>query len=142
MVGINDRNKVKLPSNIISVHKTNCVEELAKLYTAADVFVNPTREEVLGLTNIEANACGTPVVMFNTGGSPECINNDVGKVIEVDDIEGLESYIRYIATNDYFSAKKCQEHAKRFEMQKKYKEYVFLYHKVLENENNEKDNIV
>ena len=57
----------QLPKNIIGIARTNNFKELAEIYTTANVFFNPILEEVLGLTNIEAQACGTPVITFNTG---------------------------------------------------------------------------
>lgn len=64
LVIVGSDNKVDeiLPSNVISIHKTQDQKQLAEIYTAADVFVNPTREEVLGMVNVESLACGTPVV--------------------------------------------------------------------------------
>ena len=86
LVGTDEAVDKLLPPQIISIHRTQDQAELAEIYTAADVFVNPTREEVLGLTNIEANACGTPVVTFRTGGSPECIDGTSGLVVEQEDV--------------------------------------------------------
>lgn len=71
LVGLSKEQIEKLPKNIIGIERTNNVEELAELYTAADVFVNPTLEDNYPTTNLEAIACGTPVVTFDTGGSPE-----------------------------------------------------------------------
>ena len=85
LVGTDADTAKNLPDRIITIQRTNNINELAEIYSAADVFVNPTREEVLGLVNIEALACGTPVVTFDAGGSPECIDDTCGKVIEIDD---------------------------------------------------------
>ena len=70
LVGTDSSIDKQLPSGIVSIHRTQNQKELAEVYSAADVFFNPTREEVLGLVNLESLACGTPVVTFNTGGSP------------------------------------------------------------------------
>lgn len=131
LVGTDDKVDKLLPPNIISIHKTNNSKELAELYTAADLFVNPTREEVLGLVNIEANACGTPVLMFRTGGSPECINTETGLVVEVDDVNSMEKHIRSLAESNYFHAEQCVQQAKKFDMNDKYREYVSLYRKMI-----------
>lgn len=50
-------------------------EELAKLYSSADLFIAPSREDNLPNTCIESIACGTPVVAFNIGGIPDIIQH-------------------------------------------------------------------
>ncbi len=135
LVGTNDELDGILPSNIISIHKTSSVIELARIYTAADLFVNPTREEALGLVNIEANACGTPVLMFRTGGSPECISEKTGVIVDVDDIDGMEQCIRKLAKHNYFKAEDCIEQARGFDMMNKYSEYISLYRKMAKMKN-------
>lgn len=127
LVGTDDNVDKKLPENIISIHRTENQAELAEIYTAADIFANPTREEVLGLVNIEALACGTPVVTFNSGGSPECIDENCGKVVDCDDIETFEREIKNICENKIFSRENCISRAKQFDMNDKFKEYVDLY---------------
>lgn len=127
LVGTDDTVDKQLPDNIISIHRTNNQSELAEIYTAADVFVNPTREEVLGMVNIEANACGTPVVTFNTGGSPECIDNTSGSVVEKDDIDAMESEIIRICDTKPYSSKACVERAKKFDKNARFQEYIDLY---------------
>lgn len=71
LVGLNKDQVEKLPSNIIGIERTNSAQELAELYSAANVFVNPTLEDNYPTTNIEAIACGVPVITYETGGSPE-----------------------------------------------------------------------
>lgn len=71
LVGLSKEQIEKIPSNIIGIERTNSPRELAELYTAADVFVNPTLEDNYPTTNIEAIACGTPVITYETGGSTE-----------------------------------------------------------------------
>ena len=96
LVGTDNSVDKNLPENIISINRTQSQKELAEIYTAADLFVNPTREEVLGLVNVEALACGTPVVTFKTGGSPECIDDTCGCVVDCDDVDSMENEIRRI----------------------------------------------
>lgn len=69
LVGTNEKVDKQLPDNVISIHRTQNLKELASIYTAADVLVNQTREEVLGLINVEAQACGKLIIAFRTGGS-------------------------------------------------------------------------
>lgn len=127
VVGTNDEVDRKLPSNIISIHRTSNQKELAEIYTAADLFVNPTREEVLGLVNVESLACGTPVITFNTGGSPECIDEKSGCVIDVDDVDTLEREIVRICNNHIFQSEDCLKRAKLFNSTIKYADYTSLY---------------
>lgn len=115
LVGTDDTIDKQLPKNIISIHRTQNQTELAEIYTAADLFVNPTREEVLGMVNIEANACGTPVLTFRTGGSPECINEQSGSVVDCDDIAALESEVKRICEISPFNKEDCIESAKGFD---------------------------
>lgn len=127
LVGTNDSVDKQLPDNIISIHRTQNQKELADIYTATDLFVNPTREEVLGLVNIEALACGTPVITFDSGGSPECIDETCGSVVECDDINTMESEIIRIAEKKPFTTYKCLQRAKRFDQNERYEEYIKLY---------------
>lgn len=117
----------KLQSNIISIHRTENQIQLAEIYTAADLFVNPTKDEVLGMVNIEANACGTPVVTYASGGSPECIDEKSGIVVACNDIDILEKTIAQICDTHPFSKEDCIACASRFDMHKKDLEYIDLY---------------
>ncbi|MCR5021829.1 glycosyltransferase [Ruminococcus sp.] len=127
LVGTNDETDKLLPKNVISIHRTNNQKELAEIYTAADLFVNPTREEVLGLVNIEALACGTSVITFRTGGSPECIDNSCGIVVEPDNIDEIIDKINNIFIHRPFSKENCLNRALLFSNKEKYDEYVNLY---------------
>lgn len=127
LVGTNDNIDKLLPENIISIHRTANQTELAEIYTAADIFANPTREEVLGLVNLEALACGTPVVTFDTGGSPECIDETCGAVAAKNDIDGMYNEITRICEQKPIVAADCIEYSKKFGAADKFKEYVELY---------------
>lgn len=69
LVGTNDEDDKILPDNIISIHRTSNQKELAEIYSSADLYFNPTREENYPTVNMESIACGTPVMTFKTGGS-------------------------------------------------------------------------
>lgn len=71
LLGLNDKQLKAIPRDIIGLKQTDSVDELAQLYSAADVYVNPTWEDNFPTTNLEAIACGTPVVSYDTGGSGE-----------------------------------------------------------------------
>lgn len=127
LVGTDDIVDNQLPANIISIHRTENQQELSKIYSAADVFVNPTREEVLGLVNIEALACGTPVITFRAGGSPECVDKSCGVVVDIDDINGMRNSIMTICKDRPFSSESCQTFAIHFDQQKVFNQYVDVY---------------
>jgi putative colanic acid biosynthesis glycosyltransferase len=71
LVGLKQREIDRLPANVIGIARTESVQQLAQLYSRADVFVNPTYMDNFPTVNLEALACGTPVVTYQTGGSPE-----------------------------------------------------------------------
>ena len=127
LVGTDDNVDKQLPDNIISIHRTQNQQELAEIYSAADLFVNPTREEVLGMVNVESLACGTPVVTFNTGGSPECIDETCGSVVDKDDVDGLYNEILRICERKPYSKEACITRAQAFDMNERFEEYVRLY---------------
>lgn len=134
LVGTNDNVDKQLPANILSIHRTQNQDELAEIYSAADVFANPTREEVLGLVNVEALACGTPVVTFKTGGCPECIDETCGAVVDCDDVDAMEIEIRRVCEEKPYSKEACLKRAKSFDMNERYDEYVQLYKDILKND--------
>lgn len=127
LVGTDDAVDKQLPDSIISIHRTNNQSELAEIYTAADVFVNPTREENYPTVNMEAIACGTPVLTFRTGGSPEIPDDTCGYVVEKDDVDELEKEIIRICKTKPYSAEACVERAKNFDKNARFQEYVDLY---------------
>lgn len=127
LVGTNEEIDKQLPMSILSIHRTQDQRELAEIYTAADVFVNPTREEAFGLVNIEALACGTPGVTFQTGGCPECYNDACGVVVTKNDIDAMEFEIRRVCETNPFSIDDCVSVAQKFDKYAKYQEYVNLY---------------
>lgn len=126
LVGVSKKVKEGLPKNIICISHTQKQEELAALYTTADVFVNPTREENYPTVNMESVSCGTPVVTFDTGGSKEMLNEKVGSVVPTGDIDQLESEIlrlchRELNKDDFEAVAMDYDEKRRFE------EYVILY---------------
>lgn len=127
LVGTDDKVDKQLPSNIISIHRTQNQKELAEIYTAADVFANPTREDTFPTVNMESLACGTPVVTFRTGGSPEILDETCGSIVDCDDIDAMEFEICRICEEKPYSIEACLARAKNFDMNERFKEYVDLY---------------
>ena len=73
LVGLNEEQLKRIPKNIIGIKSTDSTQMLAEIYSAADVFFNPTYEDNYPTVNLEAQACKTPVITYNTGGSPESV---------------------------------------------------------------------
>ena len=127
LIGTNDRIDKELPSNVISIHRTENQKQMVNIYSAADLFVMPTREENFPTVNIESLACGTPVLTFDTGGSAEIIDDSCGAVVRKDDYEGLVKEIYRIEKERPYSPMACTNRAKRFDCNEKYNEYIELY---------------
>lgn len=88
LIGLDRKQIASLPDNIIGISRTENTARLAEFYSMADTFVNPTYVDNFPTTNIEALACGTPVVTYNTGGSPEAVSPTTGAVVAKGDVAG------------------------------------------------------
>ncbi|MCR4633453.1 MAG: glycosyltransferase [Erysipelotrichaceae bacterium] len=131
MVGTNDEVDKLLPDNIISIHKTFNQKELVKIYSAADLFVNPTNDDNFPTVNMEALACGLPVLTYDTGGCAEIIDIHSGSKVPTEDLDAMGSEILRIKETRPYTRQACLTRAADFNMTDKYKEYVELYHKIL-----------
>ena len=129
MVGLTEDQSNKLPKNIIGITKTNNIHELADIYSSADVFANLTFEDNFPTTNIEALACGTPVLTFQTGGSVESVDTQCGYIVEKGNVEQALSAIIEIKNRGKSSyTNSCIERAHRLYSKKdRFMEYIQLY---------------
>ena len=129
LVGVKEEQKSRLPRNIVAIGRTENVRQLAELYACADAFVNPTWQDNYPTVNLEAIACGTPVVTYRTGGSVEAITPDTGRIVEQGDVAGLLGAVRDIARRrkaDWQSL--CRAHAlAHFDKNECYADYFRLY---------------
>lgn len=91
LVGVTDKQRRALPSGIVALPRTASPQELAEIYSAADVFVNPTHQDNYPTVNLEARACGTPVVTYDVGGSPESAGGKY--IVKENDIDALAEQI-------------------------------------------------
>ena len=135
LVGIDEKQKQTLPTNIVGIARTESVEQLAQLYSVADVFVNPTWQDNYPTVNLEAIACGTPVVTYRTGGSVEAITPQTGVIVEQGDVKGLLEAVRGIEQRgkEYYRAG-CRAFAEEhFDKNKCYAEYLDLYEQMISN---------
>lgn len=127
LVGTNENVDKQIPDSIISIHCTADQKELAEIYTAADLFINPTREDTYPTVNMESIACGTPVLTFGTGGSPEIVDENCGAVVDCDDIDAMEREIIRICDSSPYSQEACIRRAKQFNKIARFEEYIKLY---------------
>ena len=129
LVGLTRKQINELPSGMIGIERTESVSELAAYYSASDVFVNPTFLDNFPTTNLEALACGTPVVTYKTGGSPEAVDESTGRVVEQGDFRGLADAITTLLNKDrdQLSAV-CRKRAELlFNKEDRYLDYLRLY---------------
>ncbi len=131
LVGIDDETKKSIPDDILCINKTNDIGELSELYSSAKVFLNPSYEETMGLTTVEALACGTPVIVSNRTALPECIDESCGVVVDCTDIDLLCNAIYSVCNDEKYNEEVCVNRAKLFDKYEKYEEYIDLYMRCL-----------
>ena len=129
LVGTNENTRQLLPDNVITIDRTENQQELAEIYTACDLFVNATREDTFPTVNIESLACGTPVLTFRTGGSPEIIDETCGISVEKNDTDALREAILKIKDTRPFTEEACLKKSAEYQKEEKFKEYTEIYFK-------------
>ncbi len=127
IVGISKNQADSLPEDIIGIQRTENVNELVQIYSAADVFINPTYEDNFPTTNLEALACGTPVITYKTGGSPESVDRNCGVVVDKGSVERLAQSVREITSGSVISRTDCLEKSTDFDKGEKFEEYHRLF---------------
>lgn len=132
LIGLSAEQLKKIPKNIIGIERTENIKHLAAYYALATVFVNPTYQDNFPTTNLEALACGTPLVTYNTGGSPEAIDENTGIAVAKGDITALKTAIETIAyKGKEHYATVCRARAEQlFNKDERYLEYLQLYEAV------------
>lgn len=131
LVGLTKKQIKELPDGIVGIERTTSLQELVKLYSDSDVFVNPTFSDNFPTTNIEALACGTPVITYNTGGSPEAIDERTGVVVEQGDINALAKAIIKIKESPLLT-EDCRNRAVwHFDKEKCFIKYIDLFNHLL-----------
>lgn len=133
MVGLTSEQKARLPRNIIGIERTQDVNELAALYSLADVFLNMTYEDTFSMTNLEAMSCGLPIITYRTGGAAETIDCTTGIWVEKGNIREAKNAIFAICSkgkSEYASA--CRKRAVQcFNNKDRFMEYIDLYNELL-----------
>jgi len=108
LVGIDNSKITDLSDNIICIKRTNDINELKDIYNASDIFVNPTYFDNFPTVNLEALACGTPVITYETGGSSESLNLITGSVVKQGDINSLLVEIKKWGRKTTTVSKRCR----------------------------------
>lgn len=129
LVGLGENEINSLPQGMTGIPYTNSAEELAEIYSAADVFVNTTLADTFPTVNIESLACGTPIVTFKTGGSSEIIDEKTGIVTEQGDIHALGEAVKKICCGPDRSSD-CISRAERlYNAKERFNDYIDLYNR-------------
>jgi len=133
LVGLNNEQAEELPEGITGLTRTENIMQLASLYSAAEAFVNPTWSDNFPTTNIEALACGTPVITYNTGGSPEAVNDSTGFVIDQGDLKGITRSLQKLSEKGRESYRpKCRQRAvDHYNKEDRFQDYVDLYKEIM-----------
>lgn len=132
IVGVSEKQQQQLPKEILSITRTNNIKELAEIYTAADVFLNPTLEDNFPTTNLESIACGTAVITFNTGGSIESVSKRTGIVTKYKNVEEIINEINNIINDaKNYPSTECTNRADKYYNKKNiYLKYIDIYEDV------------
>lgn len=110
--------------------------ELALMYNAANLTINPTLAEAFGLTIVESLACGTPVITFNHGPMPELIEHlSTGYLADYRDgqdfIRGIELFLADDSLQKSAGSRGRQVVEERFTRDRMVNEYEALYQELL-----------
>ena len=126
LLGLNDSQLNNLPESIVGLAHTDSVAELAALYSMADIYVNLTLEDTFPTTNIEALACGTPVVTFKAGGAAESIDETCGIAVERNSIQGVVAAIERIMSlrGVEYTVNDCLRRARIYDRNYRFMEYI------------------
>jgi len=134
LVGLQKKQIEELPKGIIGIPRTESINELVQLYSAADVVTSLSYLETFGLTPVEGFACGTPAIVYNCTATPELVTPEVGFVVEPGNIEGIADVIIQIRTKGkmYYS-RNCRVRAEKFyKKEDKFGEYIKLYEELIQ----------
>lgn len=133
LVGLSSEQISKLPRGIRGIQRTESITELTKLYSSSTVLINPTYADTFPTVNLEALACGTPVVTYRTGGSPEAIDEKTGIVVDQGNVNALAEAIETICLRDRNQLRVyCRSRAeKKFNRNDRFDDYMNLYKRIL-----------
>lgn len=128
LVGLTKKQINKLPQNIIGIQRTENQKELAVLYTRANLFLNPSKEETFSLVTLEAIFCGTPVIVLNTSAVKELVDKDTGIILEKFDLRDYLDAINSIKIEN-ISNEKIIKLNKNYDLEDQINKILYLYKK-------------
>ena len=126
LVGLNEKQKAAMPNNVVALDRISSQSELARIYSAADVFINPSYEETMGLTTVEALACGTPAIVYDRTAVPETIDRRSGIIVKAGDIDALSHEI----VNCTLKRSDARARGERYDQLQQNEAYLRLYEKL------------
>lgn len=133
LIGLSEEKSKGLPENIVAIQRTENIDELVSFYNIADMYINPTLADNFPTTNLEALACGTPVVTFDTGGSPEAVDEQTGIVVEKGNMEQLlEAVDKILSKSTENYQNNCRNRAiALYDKEERYSDYMSIYENML-----------
>lgn len=133
LIGLSAKEIMKLPNSILGIQRTESIVELAQWYSLAYAFVNPTTQDNFPTTNLEALACGTPVITYNTGGSPEAIDEYTGFVVEKGDVPDIVKKIDLLGELNYAeTSMRCRARAELlYDRKTRFLDYLVIFERML-----------
>lgn len=132
IVGLQEEQVAEVPEEIVAITRTDNVQQLVQIYSEADVFVNASVEDNFPTVILEALACGTPVVTYDTGGCREEIDESCGVLVDKYDKDGLIAGITSLGAKDEAQVDACVQKAGGFEKKAMYDRYNDLYTSLLD----------
>lgn len=135
LVGLSESQISSLPEGIIGIGRTANVNQLVELYSNADIYINASVEETLGMTTIEAMACGTPTIVYDSTACSEPIEKNICKAVPANDIFALKKMIEIIESEKNHQQPKILRAwvETHFDQRNCFKEYIDLYQELKAN---------
>lgn len=126
LVGLSKRQIQKMPNRIIGVERTENKKELAVLYSASQIFVNPSIEESFSMVTVEAMACGTPVIALDTSAVAELVDTECGVIVSGNNPKIYREAIHHIESAG-MKREKIAAKAKRYSKEQMTERVLELY---------------
>ena len=128
VIGLRMEQKLRFSKDTIFISHIESKQEMSDVYSAADVFLNLSLEDTFPTVNLEAQACGCPVITYQTGGCPETVSRSTGIVVEKGNLISVLQNINDLqAKKTTFQKSECEKWAAGFSLDHMCNEYMKLY---------------